>query len=229
MCRPDILYAEDTNGDGKADVVKKLFSGFGTENYQGRVNSLQYGLDGWIYGSCGLFGGKITSFNGKVYNLGDRDFRIKPDTGELEPVTGRSQQGRVRDDWGNWFGCDNSTLVRHYALEDHYLRRNPHVPTPDGSVLVSAGLNRLYPLKTDQQRFQLSGPSNTVTAACGLHLGTICSAGYRGNAFICEPVNLVVTRVVMDPDGDVQGTRAGDEKDASSWPRRTTGSGRCRR
>ena len=54
---PDILYAEDTDGDGKADVVEKLFSGFGTENYQARVNSLQYGLDGWVYGSCGLFGG----------------------------------------------------------------------------------------------------------------------------------------------------------------------------
>ncbi|HVK11550.1 MAG TPA: neutral/alkaline non-lysosomal ceramidase N-terminal domain-containing protein, partial [Gemmataceae bacterium] len=213
---PDILYAEDTTGDGKADVVKKLFSGFGTENYQGRVNSLQYGLDGWVYGSCGLFGGKIKSFNGQVYNLGDRDFRIKPDTGELEPVTGRSQQGRVRDDWGNWFGCDNSTLVRHYALDDHYLKRNPHVPTPDGSVLVSAGLNRLFPLKSDQQRFQLSGPSNTVTAACGLGLyrDDLLGPEYRGNAFICEPVNLVVTRVVMDPDGATfKGRRADDEKD----------------
>src|SRR5438093_1067785 len=29
---PDILYAEDTNGDGKADVVKKLFTGFNTGN-----------------------------------------------------------------------------------------------------------------------------------------------------------------------------------------------------
>ncbi|HKB04461.1 MAG TPA: neutral/alkaline non-lysosomal ceramidase N-terminal domain-containing protein, partial [Gemmataceae bacterium] len=92
---PDILYAEDTNGDGKADVVKKLYSGFGTTNYQARVNSLQYGLDGWVYGSCGFYGGDIKSFNGKTYALGNRDFRIKPDTGELEPVTGVTQQGRV--------------------------------------------------------------------------------------------------------------------------------------
>src|SRR5207253_8238197 len=103
---PDILYAEDTDGDGKADVVRKVFSGFGTENYQARVNSLCYGLDGWVYGSCGLFGGKIRSFaGGEPVPLGDRDFRIKPDAGVLEPATGRTQQGRVRDDWGNWFGC----------------------------------------------------------------------------------------------------------------------------
>ena len=55
---PDILYAEDTNGDGKADKVEKLFTGFATHNYQARVNSLEYGLDGWVYGSCGLFGGR---------------------------------------------------------------------------------------------------------------------------------------------------------------------------
>jgi hypothetical protein len=43
---PDILYAEDTNGDGKADLVKKVFSGFATHNFQARVNCLRWGLDG---------------------------------------------------------------------------------------------------------------------------------------------------------------------------------------
>src|SRR5262249_6750761 len=116
---PDILYAEDTKGDGKADRVEKLFSGFGADNYQARVNSLAWGLDGWLYGSCGLCGGRILSHRtGKVLELGDRDFRIRPDTGEIEPATGRTQQGRARDDWGNWFGCDNSELCRHYPLAD---------------------------------------------------------------------------------------------------------------
>ncbi|HQR41271.1 MAG TPA: hypothetical protein PLX97_01275, partial [Gemmatales bacterium] len=115
---PDILYAEDTDGDGKADVVKVLFTGFGTHNFQARVNSLEYGLDGWVHGSCGLFGGSIKSFNGKTYALGNRDFRIKPDTGELEPASGQTQQGRVRDDFDNWFGCDNTELANHYPMMD---------------------------------------------------------------------------------------------------------------
>ena len=50
---------------------------------------------------------------------------------DSNPRPARTQQGRVRDDWGNWFGCDNSNLVRHYALADHYLRRNPHVAYPN--------------------------------------------------------------------------------------------------
>jgi putative membrane-bound dehydrogenase-like protein len=209
---PDILYAEDTDGDGKADVVRKVYSGFGTGNYQARVNSLEYGLDGWVYGSCGGFGGRIQGFPLKVgaakpapVELGNRDFRCKPDLGLIEPATGRTQQGRVRDDWGNWFGCDNSTLCRHYPLADHYLRRNPHVAPPAAGVLVPSGPdpNRLYPIQKDLQLFKLSGPPGRTTAACGLGINrdNLLGKEYAGNAFVCEPVNLLVHRMVLSPRG----------------------------
>jgi putative membrane-bound dehydrogenase-like protein len=214
---PDILYAEDSDGDGRADKVEKLYSGFGTDNYQARVNSLQYGLDGWVYGSCGLFGGNIRcAKTGKTVALGDRDFRIKPDTGELEPATGRTQQGRVRDDRGNWFGCDNSNLIRHYVLDDHYLRRNPFVAYPNASVNVEPS-NKLFSLKTDAQRFALSGPPNTVTAACGLGIyrDDLMGKEYYGNSFTCEPVNLLVTRRILKPTGSTfKAERAADEQES---------------
>jgi putative membrane-bound dehydrogenase-like protein len=214
---PDILYAEDTTGDGKADTVEPLYSGFGTTNYQARVNSLEYGLDGWVYGSCGLHGGTITCHrNGNKVALGDRDFRIKPDSGELEPATGRSQQGRTRDDWGNWFGCDNSTLLLHSALEDHYLRRNPHVAAANSVVFVPTGAdtNRMFPLKTDAQRFELSGPPGLVTAACGLGIyrDELLGSEFTGNAFTCETVNLAIHRRILQPKGvTFAGVRAPDE------------------
>src|SRR2546429_3047446 len=56
---PDIIYAEAGPGHQQADLVKKLFTGFFTENYQARVNSLSLGLDNWIYGANGLLGGVI--------------------------------------------------------------------------------------------------------------------------------------------------------------------------
>jgi putative membrane-bound dehydrogenase-like protein len=214
---PDILYAEDTDGDGKADVVKKLYSGFGTDNYQARVNSLHYGLDGWVYGSCGLFGGKIKSHQtGQTLDLGDRDFRIQPDTGAIEPATGRTQQGRVRNDWDDWFGCDNSELCRHYPLADHYLRRNPHVAAAATAVHVPADpdWNRLYPAR-QVQLFKLSGPPNRVTSACGLGIyrDDLLGAEYRGDTFTCEPVNLVVTRLKLTQrDSTFSGHRADDER-----------------
>jgi putative membrane-bound dehydrogenase-like protein len=214
---PDILYAEDTDRDGKADVVKKLFSGFGTDNYQARVNSLHYGLDGWVYGSCGLFGGKIKSHQtGQTLDLGDRDFRIQPDTGAIEPATGRTQQGRVRNDWDDWFGCDNSELCRHYALADHYLRRNPHVAAAATAVHVpaEADWNRLYPAR-QVQLFKLSGPPNRVTSACGIGIyrDDLLGAEYQGDTFTCEPVNLAVTRLKLTPrDSTFSGRRANDER-----------------
>ncbi len=222
---PDILYAVDTDGDGKADLVRKVFSGFGTHNYQARVNSLVYGLDGWVYGSCGMFGGTIECFPlnpalpqraGRKVVLGDRDFRMKPDAGELEPATGRTQQGRVRDDWGNWFGCDNSTLCRHYPLADHYLRRNPHLAPPAAAVLVPdyPDSHRLYPADAQLQLFKLSGPPGRVTAACGLEIYRDDWLGpeHEGNAFVCESVNLLVHRLVVSPKGSTfSGRRAKDE------------------
>jgi putative membrane-bound dehydrogenase-like protein len=218
---PDILYAEDTDGDGKADVVKKLFSGFGTHNYQARVNSLNWALDGWVYGSCGLFGGRIECFtpDGKSHfvALGDRDFRIDPDRGVLQPATGRTQQGRVRNDWDDWFGCDNSNLCRHYPLADHYLKRNPHVAAQAISYNVPdyPDSHRLYPLSTELQLFKLSGPPGRTTAACGLGIYRDDRLGkeYQGNAFVCEPVNLLVHRMVLSPRGSTfSGRRAKGEE-----------------
>lgn len=217
---PDIIYAEDTDGDGAADVRRVLYSGFGTHNYQGRVNSLVYGLDNWVYGSCGLFGGEIKSFaSDKPYALGDRDFRIHPDSGEIEPATGRTQQGRVRNDWGDWFGCDNSNLARHYPLADHYVRRNPFVVPPAASVNVPAYAepNRLHPISQSLQRFKLSGPSNHVTAACGLgaYRDELLGPDYSNNLFTCEPVNLVVHRLLLEPSGvTFKGRLAVDETES---------------
>ncbi len=197
---PDILFAADTDGDGRADDIRKLYSGFGTHNYQARVNSLEYGLDGWVYGSCGLFGGQIVNFKGETFDLGDQDFRIRPDTGEIEPATGRTQQGRPRDDAGNWFGCDNSTLCRHYPLPAAAVRRNPHVPAPPAGYFAEQPGEplRLFPAR-DVQLFKLSGPAGRATAACGLgvYRDELLGADYRGNVFTCEPVNLLVHRMQL--------------------------------
>jgi putative membrane-bound dehydrogenase-like protein len=206
---PDILYAEEVkdpaSGVASAPRVKvtKLFSGFGTDNYQARVNSLEYGLDGWVYGSCGLFGGTITNAAGKKLVLGNRDFRIKPDTGEIEPATGRTQQGRVRDDWDNWFGCDNTHLAWHYPLPDHYVRRNPHAAPPNPMVLIGGDASEpLYPAG-EQQLFKLSGPPGRPTAACGIgvYRDDLLGKDVTGDLFVCEPVNLLVHRMKLKPQG----------------------------
>jgi putative membrane-bound dehydrogenase-like protein len=214
---PDIIYAEDTNGDGKADLVKKLFTGFATENYQARVNSLSLGLDNWIYGANGLIGGRIHGIAGdREINISGRDFRLRPDTGEFEPASGLTQQGRARDDWGSWFGCDNSTLLWHYPLPDHYVRRNPYFAPPDPRVFVpgDADPNQLFPMSRVLERFNDPDAAGRTTSACGLGIyrDDLLGTNYYGNAFLCEPVHNLVHRLVLRPDGATfKGYRAADE------------------
>jgi len=220
---PDILYAEDTNGDGKADLVRKLYTGFETNNYQARVNSLSLGLDNWIHGANGLLGGDIknlsqpSSLNSQPLNIRGRDFRFRLDTGEFEATSGLTQQGRVRDDFGNWFGCHNSTFAYHYPLPDRYPARNPHVPAPPPSVSIASSLARLHPVSTPLARFNAPQSLNHVTSACGLgvYRDTLLGAGFSQNLFTCEPVHNMVRRLVLAPSGvTFTAARATDEQES---------------
>ncbi|QDU49105.1 neutral/alkaline non-lysosomal ceramidase N-terminal domain-containing protein [Gimesia panareensis] len=214
---PDVIYAEDTDGDGKADINRKVLTGFATHNYQARVNSLTPGLDNWVYASGGLFGGIIKSFNGQTVNVTNRDFRFHPETGELEPVSGRTQQGRVRDDWGDWFGCRNGSLCVHYPVDESYYRKNPYVVSPPAEVAVPRGddASQLYPVG-ELVQFHLSGQRGRPTSACGLGLYRDVALGrpFYENAFVCEPVNQLVHRRVLKPEGvTFAGYRAKEEQD----------------
>ncbi|HEY6170060.1 MAG TPA: PVC-type heme-binding CxxCH protein, partial [Verrucomicrobiae bacterium] len=117
---PEIIYAEDTDGDGRADVRKVLFTGFREGNQQHRLNGFDFGLDGWFYGANGDSGGEVIPVNQpstihyQPTPISGRDFRFRPDTGEFEAESGSTQYGRRRDDWGNWFGNNNSTWLWHY-------------------------------------------------------------------------------------------------------------------
>ncbi len=209
---PDILFLRDSDGDGSADIRQVLFSGFATHNPHGRVNSLRLGLDNWVYGSGGLFGGTITNFKGAEHPIGTRDFRCQPDSGELEPVTGTTQQGRVRDDWGNWFGCHNSDLLRHYPWDDRYGRRNPFVVPPPTTRSLGEN-NRLYPPEK-LVLFRLSGTPGKTTSACGLEIYRDDWLGddVKGNTFTCEPANQLIHRLLLQPAGTSFSARRADEE-----------------
>src|SRR5215217_6846616 len=46
---PNVLYLEDKNGDGKADIKKTMLTGFAVSNPQHNLNNPVLGLDNWIY------------------------------------------------------------------------------------------------------------------------------------------------------------------------------------
>ncbi|MFP6903318.1 MAG: PVC-type heme-binding CxxCH protein, partial [Verrucomicrobiia bacterium] len=148
---PDILYAEDTTGDGRADVRRVLFTGFREGNQQHRMNGFALGLDNWIYGANGDSGGTITSkATGRRVNISGRDFRFKV-TGEFETVAGQTQFGRWRDDWGNWFGNNNPNWLWHYHVPLRYLARNPQLAV-GATRRNTFSSNRCFPISAKMER-----------------------------------------------------------------------------
>ena len=202
---PDILYVEDTTGDGKADKVDKLFSGFHTENYNARINSLALGLDNWIHGANGLLGGSIRNQKtGSVVDIRGRDVRFHPNTLEFQLVSGVTQQGRVRDDWDNWFGCSNSRWIFHFPLPGHHVRRNPHVTAPGPSVyLPEKSEAQLHAISQPLERFNNPDSQGHITAACGLGIyrDVLLGEDFSGNAFIGETAHNLVRRYHFDAKG----------------------------
>jgi putative membrane-bound dehydrogenase-like protein len=92
---PDLIYLQDTDGDGKAEKPRVLYTGFNLKNIQQLLNSLQWGLDNWVYGCAGNDGGTITCPEKKdmpAVTLRNRGIRFKPDVpGSLEPTSGGGQ------------------------------------------------------------------------------------------------------------------------------------------
>jgi putative membrane-bound dehydrogenase-like protein len=221
-CAPEIYYAEDTDSDGKADVRKPLYVGFAQGNPQHRLNTLAWGLDNWIYCANGESGGGVKSIKtGAVVGLHGRDLRIRPDEGLIEPETGQTQFVRSRDDWGNWFGNNNIEPMYHFALVDHYLRRNPHVAVPDPRVQISVvpGASRVYPTSRTLPRFNDLWSENHFTSACSavVYRDDLFGPAFAGNTFVSEPVHNLVHREIMTPKGYTFSSRRADDEQQSEF------------
>lgn len=203
---PDILYAEDSDGDGKADKKDVLFTGFHPGNQQHLVNGFEWGLDGWIYVANGDSGGTVTSLKtGKKLSIQGRDFRFKPDTGEMETVSAQSQFGLRRDDWGNWFGNNNSNWIWHVMMPEHYLRRNPQlaIKSVRNSLAKYEGATQVYPTSSVIERPNQPWSLNHVTSACSpiFYRDELFGPDFSTSMFISEPVHNLVHREVLRPDG----------------------------
>ena len=226
-CAPDIIYAEDTNGDLVADKQTVLYTGFTEGNQQHRINGLRWGLDGWLYLANGDSGGDVravgsvldqrTEISDTPINIRGRDVRIHPDTGAIETLSGQSQFGRERDDFGNWFGNNNSNPIWHYVLEDRYLKRNPFATglATKAAVAEIPGAAPVYPTSKTLARFNDFHTANRFTSACStaIYRDNLLGEEFYGNAFTCEPVHNLVSRLVLERDGATfKGRRATDEQ-----------------
>lgn len=218
---PTIFYAEDTDGDGKADLKTELYRGFTEGNQQHLVNGFERGLDNWLYVANGDSGGTVKSIKtGETVEIRGQDLRIRPDTGAMELQAGQTQFGRHRDDQGNWFGCNNSIPVRHYIHPAQYLRRNRFVPPPSASRDIARINNtQLFPISRVLSHWSgyvppAPGTGHQFTSACStvVYRDSLFGPDFAQNTFTCEPVHNAVHRRRLVPAGaSFESVRPSDE------------------
>ncbi len=221
---PDIWYFKDTDGDHKADVRRKVFTGFRKFNIQAVMNNLAWGLDHSIYGAASGNGGQVRPGEqpeAKPVPVLRRDFRFDPASGRFEVISGGARFGNTFDDWGNRFLCDIRNPAEHVVLPARYLERNPVLPPP--RVLHDAAeagdqipIYRVSPPEPWRElrarRWASIGKAyprselvaaGVLTSSSGVtvYRGDAFPAAFRGNLFLGEVANNVIHRMVVEPDG----------------------------
>jgi putative membrane-bound dehydrogenase-like protein len=198
---PDIWFLADTNGDGMADVRERILTGFSEGNQQLRVNGLFWGIDNWIYGANGRSDGEAKWADGApAGSIRRRDFRFRPDRRVFESIAGNSQFGTAHDDWGNRFPVFNNIPIRHVAMEDRFAAR---VPGLDNVPAISPATDGNRVFAVTPPNLLIPQPVGFFTSACGpaIYRGGALPGEYDGNYFVCEPVQNVVQRRSLQPDG----------------------------
>ena len=138
---PNIFYFKDTDGDGKADQKKKVFTGFGNSNVQQLVNGFTWGFDHRIHMSVGSNGGEVRRVgvpDAKTVGVDGYDFAFDPRTMEYGRTSGSGQWGIGFDDWGRKFTSTNSDHFQMVMYPRRYIARNPHLRAPNATQSIAA-------------------------------------------------------------------------------------------
>ncbi|MCA8989536.1 MAG: HEAT repeat domain-containing protein, partial [Planctomycetaceae bacterium] len=120
---------------------------------------------------------------------------------------GRTQYGRNRDDWGNWFGCNNPNPIFHYVLDLNYLERNPHLQPPPLRQDIRVGDSRVYPIAPIishcDTKYRPLGAIPRFTSACGtmVYRDQLFGPEYENVTFTSEPVYNLVHARKLQPEG----------------------------
>jgi len=223
---PDILFMEDTNGDGKADVRKVLYTGFAKANQEARITNPRLSIDNWIYCSNTGNGGLITSPDRPEMPpvlVRGTDFRFDPISGKAEAASGPAQFGSTFDEFGNRFITQNTTHIRHVVLPMQYLARAPLLEIAAEAQDISdhgRPSARMYPLTGPQEwrkertnirqerydenelhRKEEVGGWFTAASGSTIYSGDAWPKEYAGNVFTGDVSGNLIHRDVILPDG----------------------------
>lgn len=222
---PDLWYFKDNDGDGKADIRKKVLTGFERDKAgEAMLNSFRWGPDNRFHIATGLAGGNLRATDkpdAHAVLARRQNIRFDPRTNTFEPTSGGGQHGMALDDWGDTFVCDNSNPIEHLTYDARYANRNPFVVAPSPVLDINAAgrypnLHKISPpepwreARTRLRKDKLvpgsdegGQPFGFFTGATGVtvYRGDAFPQSHRGNVFVGEVANNLVYRAKLEPKG----------------------------
>ena len=220
---PNVVYFEDSDGDGAADIKKILLTGFDASDLESNVNTPIYGLDNWIYlgNGPGNRKGDICFSDGGgpclANNARGHIVRFRPDTKELEVLSSQTQYGHNFDDWGHHFLVNNSNHIYQEVIAATYLDRNQELLLSDAtqSLADHGEAGEVYPITVNPEH-QLLTDVGVFTSACSVtpYTGALLPSVFDSVSFVAEPVsNLVHADVLKNTGATFTASRLYQEKE----------------
>jgi putative membrane-bound dehydrogenase-like protein len=210
---PQVWFARDNDGDGKADEKTEAFANYAPQNDpklgprsnpEHASNGLMWALDNWVYSA---------NHTTRYRWTGD------PTVWHPEFTIFRGQWGLAQDDAGRLYFNSNSDPLRADFVPSHYLARNKNLRQPFGANVqleknlrvwpgrVNPGVNRGY----QPNQLTPEGKLATFTGACGpvVYRGDQFGPEFVGDVFLAEPTgNLIRRERIVDRDGLLTATNA---------------------
>ncbi|TLV03834.1 PVC-type heme-binding CxxCH protein [Dyadobacter luticola] len=232
---PNVLYLEDTDNDGKADVRDTLVTGFALSNPQHNLNNPTLGLDNWIYlghepaVTTQTYKSEFGDRGGDVYypdkqntprlpdNARGRSVRMRPDRAGLEILSANTQFGHTFDNWGRYLLVSNANHIIHQVISAAYLNRNPSLLVSNAAQSISdhGTAAEVFPITQNPQN-QLLTDLGVFTSACGskTYQGGIFPAPFDSVMFVAEPVsNIIHADLIRDKGATFTASRVFQNKE----------------
>jgi len=147
---PNMIFAKDTDGDGRADWVRMVLHGFGTEDVEHAMNNFRWSPGGSIFLTQGIFyHTQVETPYGPTRVQDAAVFRYRPAEHRLEVFVSHhfwNPYGTAFDHWGRGIVLDASA-GQYYPMD-----------------VLSA--NYVYPKKKERTDYLSFAPQGGITAGC---------------------------------------------------------------
>ncbi|MFT4555669.1 MAG: putative heme-binding domain-containing protein [Planctomycetaceae bacterium] len=127
--QPDLTFLKDTNGDGKADVRRRVLTGFGTEDSHHSLHDITWSPDGDLIFRESIFHhSQVETPYGPVRQQNSGWFRFEPRSQRLTSFGtyhSTNPWGVTFDDWGNHVASHPIFAAAFHSLDPPYPQQHP--------------------------------------------------------------------------------------------------------